>query len=937
MLQIILISLLSLCAFAQVDAPVNPVDFMQNPFHLEFRKIDTEHFEIIFPKEIESEAQRVAHLLEAAYPYVSRSQETFPPKISLVLQNQSTQSNGFVTLAPRRSEWYMTPTIDPELGSTEWLRTLSVHEFRHVVQFEKSKRGFNKLWYFVLGEIGQAIGVGLTMPPWYLEGDAVGIETALTKGGRGRLPIFERDLRTLLLSGKKFDYDKAHLGSYQDYIPSHYVWGYFYTTYLRNKHGDLALSYYANYAADMGWNPLSFYRAVDDLSGEKFETFYENTMKDLIHQWGEKMAKLSPTPYEVKSADKTMGWTNYYYPQVLDDGSVVSLKSGLSFIPQFVLTKDKKEKTLFYPARLMNEYPYKIRNNRMAFIEHELDPRWGYRDFSRLKVYDLKEDDFVLDKRKTKYRLAVLNPQGSLILASEWNEKQDQFIVVIDLDGVEKKKQEFPRGDVITSMDWLNEDEIILVIRSLEGKKSLEKYSLKDHSRQVLVPPSHTNLGFATVQDGHIFYESPESGIDNIYLFQSEGSRQVTSALFGSYAPHLKGDELTYSDYTAEGMNVVKKTLRWDEEQKSSDSFIPFYEKFAQSEKYTELESDLLKAHHYTSEKYSQASHAINPHSWLIFAFPLSPVVIAEVFSRDILNKFSTSVGAQVNLNEGTTTGFVTAAWSHLYSVVDLKGSFGQRYQTTTIHGRKTADRWEEGIADLGLQVPWQALTGRFNQVFSVRGFGRVIKITKSTSREHTNGMLSPGADINYSILSRTARRDIYPQLGYAVLSRFERGRDISGGTQAGSFGSIDNRLYLPGAMKHHSFYQQFAYERQNDNTYQYASLVFYPRGTRNIFLQEFNKYSANYTMPLFYPDLHWSRYIYLKRVFANLFYDQLNGRYGNSTYRAASYGWEVLFETNLARIFLPITLGVRGSYILQGLEQTQNYEIFLGQVLGVF
>ena len=192
MLAVIFSLLFFSLSFATViEAPAPLVDYQQNPSAMEWSKIDTEHFEIIFPKGIEKQAQRVSHLLETAYPLVSRSLEVYPKKISLILQNQSTVSNGFVTLAPRRSEWYTTPAMDPELTNTEWLKTLAVHEFRHVVQFQKTRQGFNRVLEIWLGEIGQALGIGLTLPPWFLEGDAVGIETALTKGGRGRLPLLK--------------------------------------------------------------------------------------------------------------------------------------------------------------------------------------------------------------------------------------------------------------------------------------------------------------------------------------------------------------------------------------------------------------------------------------------------------------------------------------------------------------------------------------------------------------------------------------------------------------------------------------------------------------------------------------------------------------------------------------------------------------------------
>jgi hypothetical protein len=102
-----LILMFSLQVFGNViEGPAVGVDFQQNPSDIEWKHISTDHFDIIFPDDIESEAQRVAHLLERAYPYVTRSLEVKPAKIPLILQNQSVQSNGFVTLAPRSSESY---------------------------------------------------------------------------------------------------------------------------------------------------------------------------------------------------------------------------------------------------------------------------------------------------------------------------------------------------------------------------------------------------------------------------------------------------------------------------------------------------------------------------------------------------------------------------------------------------------------------------------------------------------------------------------------------------------------------------------------------------------------------------------------------------------------------------------------------------------------
>ena len=77
------------------------------------------------------------------------------------------------------------------------------------------------------------------MPWWFIEGDAVGTETALTSSGRGRIPEFDVELRALLLSGKRYKYFKAMFGSHRDWDPlsSPYLMGYYLTTHVKRKYG----------------------------------------------------------------------------------------------------------------------------------------------------------------------------------------------------------------------------------------------------------------------------------------------------------------------------------------------------------------------------------------------------------------------------------------------------------------------------------------------------------------------------------------------------------------------------------------------------------------------------------------------------------------------------------------------------------------------------
>ena len=179
----------------------------------------------------------MANTLEHIYGPVSRTLRGSGKPVDVVLANQTARANGFVSLAPRRSVWFSTPPQDAGRLSGEWYQLLAVHEMRHVVQFDRMRRGLVRLGWLLGGELGQAAASFLLVPPWFWEGDAVGIETALSETGRGRTPRFGLHIRALLLSGRRYSYYKAHHRSYRDWYPDHYQLGYYLTTYVRRHHG----------------------------------------------------------------------------------------------------------------------------------------------------------------------------------------------------------------------------------------------------------------------------------------------------------------------------------------------------------------------------------------------------------------------------------------------------------------------------------------------------------------------------------------------------------------------------------------------------------------------------------------------------------------------------------------------------------------------------
>jgi len=180
-----------------------------SPASMKWYQINTSNFRVLYPEGFGEQAQRVANTLEHIREPEGASLGVTPRKISIILHSQSSNSNGFVTQAPRRSEFYAMPPQNYNfIGNNEWLTLLSSHEYRHMVQFQKSITGFNKAIYLLFGQLAQAGMAFVAIPQWFWEGDAVATETAFTHSGRGSIPEFDLVFRTNLLEGKNFNYSK---------------------------------------------------------------------------------------------------------------------------------------------------------------------------------------------------------------------------------------------------------------------------------------------------------------------------------------------------------------------------------------------------------------------------------------------------------------------------------------------------------------------------------------------------------------------------------------------------------------------------------------------------------------------------------------------------------------------------------------------------------
>ncbi len=112
-------------------------------------------------------------------------------------------------------------------------------------------------------------------------------------------------------------------------------------------------------------------------------------------------------------------------------------------------------------------------------------------------------------------------------------------------------------------------------------------------------------------------------------------------------------------------------------------------------------------------------------------------------------------------------------------------------------------------------------------------------------------------------------------------------------------------------------------WQKQDPGQYYLAiNRIDFPRGYTSAISAEIKTFSADYALPLAYPDWSIEPVIYLKRIRADLFYDWSHGRkfsQGKDKVYTGIYqstGAEILVDFHAGRIIFPFIAGIRMGYL---------------------
>ena len=898
-------------------------DAGQNPVKLRWKQIDTLFFKIVYPAGFEKQALKVANYLYNTNQFNTFSLRKNPIKIPIIIHNQTISSNGFVTWSPKRSEWYACPPQD--LYAQPWLKQLSLHEYRHVVQVSQLNRGITRLLSIPFGQMGLGSVAGVYMPRWFVEGDAVVMETALSKSGRGRIPLFSMDLKTQLLEKGKFSYNKAMFGSYKDYVPDPYTLGYHLVANARIRYSYDIWDKTLKFTARNPFLIVPFATGFKKNTGITPKKHYENTLQYLDSMWRRENLNKIFFFFLLKTKPNRL-FTDFKNPCFVNENELIAVKRSIDDICRIVKTDSSGNyKILITPGNILNDY-VSYSSGKIAWAEQINDLRWGLKSTSSIKIYDLNTNKVKTIAKNKRYFSPVLSADAKKIALVEINENNECKLLVINAENADIINS-FPITDnyIVTKPSWKNSNEIITTLIGDSGKTFI-KFNLLTTKSEKLIPFTFTDISNPVFVNDLLCFNSEYNGVNEI-LALDIASNEFFSLTTSRYAASnfcFSDDrkKIYYSNYTANGYQLVETEFKikklFNFNLNSQLNYL-YVDELNNQEK-NAADSILNKEIYFKSVNYKKITNLINIHSWAPFSIDANNQSIApgvSVMSHNLLSTAFITLGYEYLTAYKRGKYYLNFIYKGWYPVIEAKIDYSNRNGKLVDKNDVIISSFTFGETNLKttIRLPLKFNTGKYFSGIQPSLSTTIINISHHslTPSNFKKGNINT---IDYRLYAyhnlRMSQRDLLPKWGQSL--EFNYRHSPFGINNYGNIFAVENYLYFPSLLRQHGFVVYNAFQSRNINNpiYEYADLISYPIGNYSVNSNKLYSFSVKYYFPLMYPDFSVSSLMYLKRLDMSLYYGNAIATYNSNQKYLSSVGSEINSEMHIMRFVAPVNLGYR-------------------------
>ncbi len=875
-----------------------------------WRQLNSDTARVIFSPAAEAQARRIMSLVHRVAADTLLDLGGRMRKVNIVLHNRTTLANGYVALAPFRSEFYLVPGSNVfDFGNLPWQENLAIHEYRHVHQYNNFRNGISKALSYVFGENGQAFGNAITVPDWFFEGDAVFAETAMTPQGRGRLSYFQSGYRSLWLENRKYSWLKLRNGSMKDYVPNHYQLGYLLANYGYLKYGNEFWIKVTRDASAFKGMFYPFQKAVRKHAGISYKTFRKEAFD---------FYKKQLPPVTDSQAKHQRAVTNFYFPQYIGNDSLLYLKSAYNKIPAFYI-KDRNGEHKISLRSISAEEWFGYRNGKIVYTAYSTHPRWTLVDHSDLVLLDIFSGKEERISSGQKFYTPDLSPSGNKIVAVVMDDTLQTELRIVETASGNTTKMIRKQDYFFTNPRFIDENRVVVGTRLPNATMALQVIDLNTNEWTLLTPFSTNHASLPYVDGNDIYFVSNANGNDDIYRIRlkDKSIEQLTFDATGNYYPSVFRDTLTWSHFTSRGLALRRSVLPTLETgntnpmqfQETKEIYpVAFAENILDNSINTE-----------SSQPYSKSTGLLRFHSWL--PTYSDPEYTVSLYSDNILNTFSNELYYRYNENENSHAAGWNATYGGWYPMLNAGIEYTYKRELPYRNNYLTLNQVE---ARVGYNIPLNFTKGKTYRLFNGGSnfvFNRVIPTGFYKDTFQADSRFYLHHYLTWSQYLPRAVQHIYPKFGYTAGVQLRHFLEDGYSMMDQSQWLANAQLFLP-SFKNHSLVVTGAFQTVDTASTGFSNRFAFSRGYQDYYFRKMWRVSGNYHFPIAYPDFGIASIVYLQRLRANIFYDYTKVYSGYFFSKPSvskpfrSVGTEIYFDTKWWNQ-LPVSFGFRVSHLL--------------------
>jgi hypothetical protein len=538
---------------------------------VDWRTLETPHFQVHYPVELEAIARKAARFAEDAHaklsPYL-KSTPQYPTQLVLT----DFDDLGLAASVPYPNNAIALNLTQPA-ESNRWgrydsyLKLAITHEYTHILNLEK----YDGVSWLSTRLFGRLFSPNYHQPIFMIEGLAIHTEGNQGPGGREQEGDFDMILRCAALEGSLSPLDRAG-GYYPTDWPFErpYVYGSFFFRYLVDRFGEdaperIARSYAANPFFGLNWA----IRQV--LPGQDARSIWNGMTAFLETRARRQLDEIKRLPIE-EGTPVTRSGLVHRRPYWTPDGHLGFVSSDFQH-PSRIVEVDPDGS---HPRVVVDATPIGSNNLHKddTFLDGcAVDPDGqaiylsAPHEFDRYHVY---QDLFRIDRRTgrvsalthgARVRAPALSPDGSSFLAAV-NSRGHHDLVLFDRQGHRLKTVvAFDDGTQVSDVAWSPDGREAVGSVWRRGSRDLYRIDPASGSIRPLWRDLANDISPSWTPDGrYLVYSSDRSGVFNLYSYRlSDGEvRRLTNVVGGAIEPAVSpdGKAIAFINYSARGYDV---------------------------------------------------------------------------------------------------------------------------------------------------------------------------------------------------------------------------------------------------------------------------------------------------------------------------------------------------------------------------------------------